>query len=131
MMATLPAGAAAELFQPDEHEHADHHPHQRVRAVGLCHSVQGTLRSADGLHRRRSRKSRVHLRRHQPHGVLSPLEKDGVDLYPRLFEAMEKPEVYNTNKVRFEMMKRLGYFVTESSSTMPSTTRISSRTARR
>jgi hypothetical protein len=28
---------------------------------------------------------------------------------------MEKPDTYKTNKVRFEMMKRLGYFVTESS----------------
>ncbi len=43
------------------------------------------------------------------------LEKDGVDLYPRLFEAMNDPAVYDTNKVRFELMKRLGYFVTESS----------------
>src|SRR5436305_3486529 len=43
------------------------------------------------------------------------LEKDGRDLYPRLFQAMRRPEVYNSNKVRFELMKRLGYFVTESS----------------
>jgi alpha-galactosidase len=43
------------------------------------------------------------------------IEKDGVDLYPRLFEAMEKSECYDTNKVRFELMRRLGYFVTESS----------------
>jgi hypothetical protein len=43
------------------------------------------------------------------------LEKDGVDLYPRLFEAMARPDVYDTNRVRFELMKRLGYFVTESS----------------
>jgi len=43
------------------------------------------------------------------------LEKDGVDLYPRLFEAMRDPKIYNTNKVRFELMKLLGYFVTESS----------------
>jgi alpha-galactosidase len=28
---------------------------------------------------------------------------------------MKRPEVYNTNPVRFELMKRLGYFVTESS----------------
>jgi alpha-galactosidase len=43
------------------------------------------------------------------------LEKAGVDLYPRLFEAMARHDVYNTNKVRFELMRRLGYFVTESS----------------
>ncbi len=43
------------------------------------------------------------------------MKKDGVDLYPRLFAAMNDPKVYDTNKVRFELMKRLGYFVTESS----------------
>jgi alpha-galactosidase len=43
------------------------------------------------------------------------LEKNGGDLYPRLFEAMRKPEICNTNRVRFELMRRLGYFVTESS----------------
>jgi alpha-galactosidase len=43
------------------------------------------------------------------------LERDGVDLYPRLFEAMNRAECYDTNKVRFELMRRLGYFVTESS----------------
>jgi alpha-galactosidase len=43
------------------------------------------------------------------------LEKDGVDLYPRLFEATAGSDVYDTNRVRFELMKRLGYFVTESS----------------
>jgi hypothetical protein len=43
------------------------------------------------------------------------LEKDGVDLYPRLFDAMKEPHVYHSDQVRFELMKRLGYFVTESS----------------
>jgi hypothetical protein len=43
------------------------------------------------------------------------IKKNGVDLYPRLFDAMDNPDTYETNKVRFELMKRLGYFVTESS----------------
>ena len=43
------------------------------------------------------------------------LRKKGRDLYPRLFEAMKEPRVYNCDQVRFELMKRLGYFVTESS----------------
>jgi alpha-galactosidase len=43
------------------------------------------------------------------------MEKDGVDLYPRLFQAMNDPEKFATNAVRFELMKRLGYFITESS----------------
>jgi hypothetical protein len=43
------------------------------------------------------------------------IEKDGIDQYPRLFDAMKRAEVYDTNRVRFELMKRLGFFVTESS----------------
>jgi alpha-galactosidase len=43
------------------------------------------------------------------------IEKDGQDLYPRLFNAMRDERVYKSNCVRFELMKRLGYFVTESS----------------
>src|SRR4051794_1176487 len=86
-----------------------------IRAVGLCHSVQGTF---DRL---------MQYIGEQPKDVAFTcaginhmafylkLEKAGVDLYPRLFEAMNRPEVYNTNKVRFELMRRLGYFVTESS----------------
>ena len=31
---------------------------------------------------------------------------------------MEDPEIYAKDKVRFEMMRRLGYFVTESSEHM-------------
>ena len=43
------------------------------------------------------------------------IEKNGVDLYPRLFKAMDDKKVYDTNKVRFELMRRLGHYVTESS----------------
>ncbi|CAA9406550.1 MAG: GH4, partial [uncultured Phycisphaerae bacterium] len=86
-----------------------------VRAVGLCHSVQGTFDQLMGY------------LGEDPCGVAFTcaginhmafylrLEKDGQDLYPRLFEAMGRPAVYDTNRVRFEIMRRLGYFVTESS----------------
>jgi alpha-galactosidase len=43
------------------------------------------------------------------------IEKAGVDLYPRLFQAMERHDIFQHNAVRFELMKRLGYFPTESS----------------
>ncbi len=46
---------------------------------------------------------------------MTRLEVDGEDAYPRLFAAMEDPEVYARDKVRFELMRRFGYFVTESS----------------
>ena len=42
------------------------------------------------------------------------IEKDGVDLYPRLRENIEKPEYYVTEKVRCEVMRHFGYFMTES-----------------
>jgi alpha-galactosidase len=85
------------------------------RAVGLCHSVQGTFEHL------------MHYLGEDPAQVsficaginhmafYLKLEKAGVDLYPRLFAAMQRPQVYDTNRVRFELMRRLGYFVTESS----------------
>src|SRR5919112_2462197 len=48
-----------------------------------------------------------------PMGIL--MEVEGDDAYPRLFVAMEDPDVYAEDKVCFELMRRLGYFVTESS----------------
>ena len=86
-----------------------------IRAVGLCHSVQGTI---DELLRYIGEKTEDvaftcaginHM------AFYLKLEKDGVDLYPRLFEAMNDPKIYNKNKVRFELMKRFGYYITESS----------------
>ncbi|MGB7158692.1 MAG: alpha-glucosidase/alpha-galactosidase [Tepidisphaeraceae bacterium] len=86
-----------------------------VRAVGLCHSVQGTF---DVLMRYLGEDPSTvaftcaginHM------AFYTKIEKDGVDLYPRLFEMLDHPEVYNSNKVRFELMRRLGHFVTESS----------------
>jgi len=86
-----------------------------IRAVGLCHSVQGTF---DGLMSYLSEDPAKMTFicagiNHMAFYLL--MEKDGADLYPRLFKAMEDPKVYNSNKVRFELMKRLGHFVTESS----------------
>jgi alpha-galactosidase len=46
------------------------------------------------------------------------LTVDGQDAYPALWEAMGNAAIYSKDKVRFEMMRRLGYFVTESSEHM-------------
>lgn len=86
-----------------------------IRAVGLCHSVQGTLGQI---------LSYIDIKPEDVGFICAGinhmafylrLEKDGQDLYPRLFEAMNDPKIYKQNKVRFELMKRLGYFITESS----------------
>ncbi len=43
------------------------------------------------------------------------LKHKGEDLYPRLFQKARLPEIFKQDAVRFELMQRLGYFVTESS----------------
>ena len=84
--------------------------------VGLCHSVQHTTQQlaayldipyaeidwrGGGIN---------HL------AWITKLERAGEDLYPLLRERIEKhPELYEKDPVRFEMMKHLGAFVTESS----------------
>jgi alpha-galactosidase len=86
-----------------------------VRGVGLCHSVQGTINElADYLHLNPNEIDFTcgginHM------AFYLRLKHNGQDLYPRLREAMQRPDVYDRNKVRFELFKRLGYFVTESS----------------
>ena len=42
------------------------------------------------------------------------LEHKGRDLYPRLREVFEKPEYYKNEKVRGEVFRHFGYFMTES-----------------
>ncbi len=87
-----------------------------VRAVGLCHSVQGTLRELMGYIGEDPDQVTFVCAGINHMAFYLRLEKNGQDLYPRLFEAMNtRPEVYNSNKVRFELMRRLGHFVTESS----------------
>ena len=86
-----------------------------IRGVGLCHSVQGTLDQLMRYIGVEPEKATFLCAGINHMAFYLKLEKDGVDLYPRLFEAMDKPEIYDTNRVRFELMRRLGYFVTESS----------------
>ena len=86
-----------------------------LRAVGLCHSVQGTLDQLMGYLGEDPAKVAFVCAGINHMAFYLRLEKDGQDLYPRLFEAMCRPDVYDSNRVRFELMKRLGYFVTESS----------------
>jgi len=45
-------------------------------------------------------------------------KKNGVNAYPDLFAASEKKEIYEKDPVRFEIMRRFGYFVSESSEHM-------------
>jgi alpha-galactosidase len=89
--------------------------HPEIRILGLCHNVPYTAReiaSYIGV----PPEELVYECAGINHIVwMTRLEVDGEDAYPRLFEAMEAPEVYTRDRVRFELMRRFGYFVTESS----------------
>ncbi len=85
-----------------------------VPFVGLCHGVQTTLDLIAGY---------VGVPRDQIDYVAAGInhmawflriEKDGVDLYPTLKANFEKPEYYVNEKVRGEVMRHFGYFMTES-----------------
>jgi len=86
-----------------------------IRAVGLCHSVQGTFNQLMRYLGEDPDKVTFECAGINHMAFYTRIEKDGVDLYPRLFKAMEDPAIWNSNKVRFEVMKRLGHFITESS----------------
>jgi alpha-galactosidase len=86
-----------------------------IRSVGLCHSVQGTSRQIASYIGVPHEELTYECSGINHIAWMTRLEVDGEDVYPRLFEAMEDPEVYAKDKVRFELMKHFGYFVTESS----------------
>lgn len=86
-----------------------------IPTVGLCHSVQGTA-------------SQIALDIGIPLDEINytcaginhmafylKLERNGQDLYPLLHKVIDEDRVPDWNRVRYEMFKRLGYFVTESS----------------
>ena len=88
-------------------------PEQKV--VGLCHNVQYTAQDlAEYLGVDVSRVS-YHCGGINHMTWFLRLMVDGKDAYPRLFEAAEKPEIFAKDKVRFELMRVLGRFVSESS----------------
>lgn len=87
----------------------------RIPTIGLCHSVPHTAQEL-------------------AHDIGVPIEeinylvaginhmafylrfeRDGVDLYPELQRVITEGRVPAHNRVRYEMLRRLGYFVTESS----------------
>ncbi|MCD6303630.1 MAG: alpha-galactosidase [Planctomycetes bacterium] len=87
-----------------------------VEFIGLCHGVQTTL----DLISRYVGVPKEHIE-HFTAGInhmawfLSLRDKrDGRDLMPILRENIEKPEYYANEKVRCEVMRHFGYFMTES-----------------
>jgi alpha-galactosidase len=83
--------------------------------VGLCHGIQTTLDLIAGY--TGLKKDEIDF---QAAGInhmawFLKLEKDGKDLYPLFRENIEKPGYYINDKVRCEVARHFGYFMTESS----------------
>ncbi|WP_211748947.1 alpha-glucosidase/alpha-galactosidase [Paenibacillus sp. Marseille-Q4541] len=87
-----------------------------VKTVGLCHSVQGCV---SGLFRELGLDSegvqwKIAGINHM--AWLLEVQKEGKDLYPEIKRlAKEKQQQKHDNMVRYELMERFGYYVTESS----------------
>ena len=86
-----------------------------VQTVGLCHSVQhtaGELAKDIGVP-----VSEINYRVAGINHVAFYLnfERDAQDLYPEIQRVLDEGRVPDKNRVRYEMFRRLGYFVTESS----------------
>ncbi|MGH2367060.1 MAG: alpha-glucosidase/alpha-galactosidase [Chloroflexota bacterium] len=89
-----------------------------IQTIGLCHSVQGTSRQlADYIGVPYDEVGyRVAGINHM--AWFLDFTHQGKDAYPRLWEVLESGRAPDWDRVRFEMMRRLGYFVTESSEHM-------------
>ncbi len=84
-----------------------------VSFVGLCHGVQTTLELIAQY---------VGVPKHEISYMCGginhmdwflSLSHNGKDLYPKLREVFEKPEYYKSEKVRGEVFRHFGYFMTE------------------
>jgi len=86
-----------------------------ISTVGLCHSVQGTaMQLAQDIGVPYEEVT------YQAAGInhmsfYLRFERRGEDLYPLIRKVAAEGRVPDTNRVRYEMLTRLGYFVTESS----------------
>ena len=85
-----------------------------IRNIGLCHSVQGTHNQLAGYIGLPSDEITDWVGGINHMSWFLRFERDGQDLYPLLFQAAEDEEIYGRDRVRFEILKHFGYFVTES-----------------
>ena len=85
-----------------------------LKFVGLCHGVQTTMDLIAGYVGEKKEDIDYLCAGINHMAWFLKLEKDGRDLYPILREKFEKPEYYINEKVRGEVMRHFGYFMTES-----------------
>jgi alpha-galactosidase len=86
-----------------------------LRVVGLCHSVQGTARLLAEYCKVPEEELTYWVAGINHQAWFLTLEHQGRDLYPRLRSLLDSSEMLSLEPVRLELMRRFGYFVTESS----------------
>ena len=89
--------------------------HCGVKLTGLCHSVQGTAAMLAKWIGADMKDVTYKCAGVNHQAFYYEYKVNGKDAYPEILKAAEKPEIYKSEAVRIEMMKGLGYFVTESS----------------
>jgi alpha-galactosidase len=91
----------------------------KIKTVGLCHSVQGTaeqLAQDIGVPIEEVNYLCAGINHMAFYLRFERKTPDGVeDLYPRIHQVVAEGRVPEGNRVRYEVLTRLGYFVTESS----------------
>lgn len=89
------------------------YPH--IASVGLCHGVQHTTNLLCNWLDLKSEEVDVLTAGINHMAWFLEFKKNGVDLYPQLWEKLDKEGPIKGEEYRFEMMKAAGYFMTESS----------------
>lgn len=87
----------------------------QMRTVGLCHSVQGSSKQLADYLDVPYDELRWRCAGINHNAWFTELTYQGQDMYPRLRERIQAPEIYERDPVRFEFMRYFGAFVTESS----------------
>jgi alpha-galactosidase len=85
-----------------------------INFVGLCHGVQTTLALIASYCDVPKEEISYTCGGINHMDWFLKLEHEGHDLYPKLREVFEKPQYYKNEKVRGEVFRHLGYFMTES-----------------
>ncbi len=87
----------------------------KIKTVGLCHSVQGTAEQlAEDIGVPIEEINYLCAGINHMAFYLK-FERNGEDLYPLIRKVVTEGRIPRWNQVRYEMLSRLGYFVTESS----------------
>jgi len=87
-----------------------------IKTIGLCHSVQGCVpHLLEGLGMEYDDQIQWKIAGINHQAWLLEVNKNGVDLYPEIKRRAEARTEKHGDMVRYEIMKRFGYYVTESS----------------